>query len=113
MSGADVRLAVYGTLAPGESNHHQLDGLRGRWFAGQVRGTLTQAGWGAYVGFPGLVLDSDTPVAVQVFESDDLPAHWDRLDAFEGEGYRRVPVEVVTDDGVVRAWIYVLADRPD
>ncbi len=41
------RLATYGTLAPGRANHHQLDGLAGRWFVGSVRGRLFASGWGA------------------------------------------------------------------
>lgn len=76
-----------------------------------MRGRLHEAGWGAAMGYPGIVLDPDAPeVAVQVFTSDNLPAHWARLDAFEGEGYTRVWVEVTTADGILEASIYVLAD---
>lgn len=108
---ADRRLAVYGTLAPGRPNHHHLADLGGTWTLGTVRGRLHEAGWGAEMGYPGIVLDPDAPdVAVQVFTSDDLPAHWARLDAFEGEGYTRVWVEVTTADGILEASIYVLAD---
>jgi len=109
------RLAVYGSLAPGRPNHHQLDGLRGLWFPGRVHGTLVQAGWGAGLGFPALVLDPDGPaVDVQVFESSELPAHWSRLDAFEGPGYERVATTVRVPSGDVAASIYVLrAQDPD
>ena len=41
--------------------------------------------------------------------SPDLPAHWARLDAFEGTDYRRAAIDVVTDQGRVPAWIYVHA----
>jgi gamma-glutamylcyclotransferase (GGCT)/AIG2-like uncharacterized protein YtfP len=103
-------LAVYGTLAPGQSNHHQLAGLSGRWSSGFVRGHLHQAGWGAALGFPGLVLDDDGErLPVQLFASEDLSAHWARLDAFEGEGYRRVVATVQTPVGEVDAFVYVLA----
>ncbi|THD58109.1 gamma-glutamylcyclotransferase [Phenylobacterium sp.] len=103
------RLAVYGSLAPGRSNHGQLAGLAGDWRPGAVRGSLRQAGWGAAQGFPGLVLDPEgAEVGVQVFTSPDLPAHWARLDAFEGEDYRRVAVTVVGPDGAVEAYIYVV-----
>lgn len=103
------RLATYGTLAPGRPNHHQLDGLDGRWFDGQVHGTLVDAGWGAGLGYPALTLDaSGTPVDVSVFESADLPAHWARLDTFEGPGYQRVTTAVRTPAGDVEASIYVL-----
>lgn len=106
------RLAVYGTLAPGRSNHGQLDGLTGRWIDGWVRGELHEEGWGAAYGYPAIVLyDDGSPVSVQVFESNDLPAHWERLDEFEGSAYRRVEAQVTTDEGPLEAWIYVLADR--
>jgi gamma-glutamylcyclotransferase (GGCT)/AIG2-like uncharacterized protein YtfP len=106
---AETRLAVYGTLAPGRPNHHQLDGLAGEWRSGRVRGRLYAEGWGAALGFPGLVLDpAGGEVEVQLFESPDLPQHWGRLDAFEGEGYRRRLAEVQTADGRVEAFIYVL-----
>lgn len=103
------RLATYGTLAPGRPNHHQLDGLDGRWFAGHLHGRLLDAGWGATLGYPALVLDQDGDrVDVQVFESADLPAHWSRLDDFEGAQYTRALVTVHTSGGPVEAFAYVL-----
>ena len=45
---------------------------------------------------------------MQVFVSPDLPAHWDRLDAFEGADYRRVLIEVATPDGPLEAYIYAV-----
>ncbi len=105
------RLAVYGTLAPGRPHAHQLDGLEGRWFEGQVYGTVVAAGWGAHLGFPGLVLDPEgASVDVLVFESADLPAHWARLDEFEGSGYLRVVTAVHALDGDIDACIYALRD---
>jgi gamma-glutamylcyclotransferase (GGCT)/AIG2-like uncharacterized protein YtfP len=83
------RLAVYGTLAPGECNHHELRDCPGNWWRGQVRGHRCE---GTY---PEFRRDEGGPwVDVWVLESDALPARWARLDAFEGEGYRRVPVTV-------------------
>jgi len=108
--GADIRLAVYGSLAPGRANHHQLAELPGRWRRGAVRGRLVDAGWGSALGFPGLILDpSAPPIEVQIFESPELPAHWARLDEFEGPDYRRVVTRVATADGDVGACVYVLA----
>jgi gamma-glutamylcyclotransferase (GGCT)/AIG2-like uncharacterized protein YtfP len=104
------RLAVYGTLAPGRPNHHQLRGLSGCWIEGTVRGELLQEGWGAELGYPGLVLDPDGPtVGVQLFDSPDLPDHWTRLDEFEGSAYRRTVTAVSTAEGDLLASIYVLA----
>ncbi len=109
--GSSRRLAVYGTLAPGRPNEHVLADLPGRWFHGTVRGVLHPEGWGAELGYPGIVLEGDGPeVAVQVLESEALPDHWDRLDEFEGPGYRRVTTLVITDGGELPASIYVLAD---
>lgn len=106
----DHRLATYGTLAPGRHNHHQLATLSGQWCEGSVRGRLVQQGWGAAQGFPALLADAaGPPVPVWLFTSADLPAHWPRLDAFEGAEYRRAAIEVATADGPVMAWIYQAA----
>jgi gamma-glutamylcyclotransferase (GGCT)/AIG2-like uncharacterized protein YtfP len=112
MDAALCRLATYGSLAPGRPNHHQLNGLDGRWVDGHVYGTLVDAGWGAGLGYPALILDPDgSPIDVQIFESVDLPDHWSRLDEFEGPGYQRVVATVRTASGDVDASIYVI--RPD
>lgn len=49
---------------------------------------------------------------MQLFVSDDLPDHWARLDAFEGDEYQRVSIEVDTAEGAVTAWIYALRPEP-
>jgi len=104
------RLAIYGSLAPGHPNHHHVAALRGRWIPGEVHGRLVEAGWGAALGYPALVLHPDGPaVGVQVLESDDLPAHWSHLDDFEGPGYERVLITVRTATGDVEAYVYVLS----
>jgi gamma-glutamylcyclotransferase (GGCT)/AIG2-like uncharacterized protein YtfP len=109
--GPEIRLATYGTLAPARQNHRHLSDLPGRWLVGHVRGSLVEAGWGAKVGYPGLVLDPNgTPIEVFLLESRALTHHWQRLDAFEGPGYRRVTTDVLTDEGVLPASIYVLTD---
>ncbi|MEL7285024.1 MAG: gamma-glutamylcyclotransferase family protein [Pseudomonadota bacterium] len=107
------RLATYGTLAPGRSNAHELEGLSGRWLQGFVRGHLVESGWGAAQGYPGIHLHEEAPrVDVFLLESEDLPEHWSRLDAFEGAEYERVTVEVQTDEGVLEASIYALRPEP-
>lgn len=83
-------LAVYGSLRRGGRHHDELAGLAGTWRAGCVRGRL-----GERDGYPTLQPDADAPPCeVELFESDELPRHWARLDAFEGDGYRRVLVTV-------------------
>lgn len=110
----DTRLATYGTLSPGRENHHQLRGLRGTWRRGTVRGRLVEQGWGASLGYPALVLDpAGASVGVHVFECAELPAHWARLDEFEGDGYVRCVVRIRMEDGdVVDAWMYLGAGEP-
>ena len=109
LGASRYRLVTYGSLAPGRANHHQLDGLDGRWLKGQVCGTLVDAGWGAGLGYPALVLDPEgSAIDVHVFESVDLPAHWSRLDEFEGPGYQRVVTKVRVPSGDLDACVYVL-----
>ncbi|WP_109485066.1 gamma-glutamylcyclotransferase family protein [Occallatibacter savannae] len=110
MPDANTRLATYGSLSPGEINHNQLSDLKGRWLKGTVRGILHNAGWGDAMGFPGLILNPAGPeVPVNIFESDELPQRWARLDEFEGSEYRRVTAQVLTADGLIEAQIYVIA----
>ena len=110
----DLRLAVYGSLAPGKANHHLLAKHDGVWTRGRVRGDLVNAGWGAAGGFPGLRPRSNGPwVAVQVLESPSLIHGWQALDEFEGSEYRRVVVPVYSEepdaDFLFDANIYALA----
>jgi len=108
---ADHRLAVYGSLAPGRPNHHELSALRGEWSVGKVKGRLVARGWGAALGFPALVLSEDgDDIEVHIFQSPDLADHWQRLDAFEGAEYRRALVQVDTAGGMLEAWIYLDAN---
>lgn len=104
------RLFVYGTLAPGRPNAHLLDDIPGTWSPATVRGTLYEEGWGAAVGYPGIVLDEiGAEVRGFIFSSGELAAHWRRLDEFEGEGYERVLAQATLENGtVVQAYIYAL-----
>lgn len=104
------RLFVYGTLAPGRANHEVLASIPGSWDAATLKGILFDEGWGAKLGCPGIVPDATgDEVDGFVLSSTDLPQHWQRLDAFEGEGYERVPVTVRIDGtGAVDAWVYAL-----
>ena len=90
----DTQLFVYGTLLPGCAKEHQLAGLQETWKEAVVRGHLFEEGWGIAQGFSGIRLGSNAPeVTGWLFRSRDLPRHWERLDRFEGPGYRRVKVE--------------------
>ncbi|WOH36381.1 gamma-glutamylcyclotransferase family protein [Thalassotalea fonticola] len=106
----NVRLFVYGTLAPGRTNEHVLAEVPGTWESAIVKGKLLQEGWGAALGYPGIVLDElGEEVHGFIFCSEELSRHWTRLDEFEGEGYERVVTSAILEDGsVVATYIYIL-----
>ena len=109
-STTSKRLFVYGTLAPGEANEHVLAPLAGSWQSATVCGTLHAEGWGASYGFPAMRLAPDgEAVQGQLFSSPALVEHWQELDEFEGDAYRRVITDVQLANGeLVSANIYVL-----
>ena len=107
--GCSRKLAIYGSLAPGASNHHQIADLRGTWERASVQGRMIDRGWGARKGYPGLELSRDgDDVPVMLFASDDLPRAWARLDAFEGRDYCRVLATVLREGTVTVANVYEL-----
>tara|TARA_B100001179_G_scaffold232398_1_gene225165 strand:- start:1112 stop:1450 length:339 start_codon:yes stop_codon:yes gene_type:complete len=91
-----------------------MQAIGGHWQLGSIKGRLRQAGWGAEMGFPGLVLeDAGDDIRGHVFVSDALPEHWAALDEFEGPEYQRTPVTVSLDDGGrVEAYVYALRREP-
>ncbi len=92
---SSTMLAVYGSLMPGKENHHVMDGIEGNWSPGTVKGYFQDNGWGAGLGYPSMVWDPEgNDILVQVLVSADLPAHWGRLDFFEGEEYNRILIPV-------------------
>ena len=106
-TGADTRLAVYGTLRPGESNHAMLDGVSGTWAEGLVQGVRFMA-----KGYPAF-RPGNGEVPVSVLMSATLPEHWARLDEFEGKDYRRILVPVTLTGGeivVANVYAYIADD---
>ncbi len=96
------RLAVYGTLAPGERNHPVIAGIEGSWSDGHVDGVVR-----AVAGYPAFTWKKGKgTVRVRVLTSEALPKHWHRIDGFEGGLYRRILVPVHRPAGSVIAHIY-------
>lgn len=104
------RLFVYGTLQPGGPNEHVLATIGGEWTPAVVKGTLVKAGWGAGMGYPGLILDEQgMDIPGYVFSSSKLSLHWADLDEFEGIEYQRTLGSISLANGdVVQAYVYTL-----
>lgn len=107
------QLFVYGSLGPGRANQHILAPLGGTWQQASLRGYLRQEGWGAAMGFPGLMLDeTGDEVSGYLYTSDRLAEFWPQLDEFEGGQYKRVRTSARLADGsLVEAFVYVLSGR--
>lgn len=103
-------LFVYGTLAPGKPNHHELAMIDGEWQSAIITGHLVEQGWGASMGYPGIVpCESGNQVKGFVLSSQELTEHWPRLDDFEGEGYERVLIKAMLSNGSeIDAYVYAV-----
>ena len=104
------KLFVYGTLAPGRANEAVLKDVPGSWQRATLEGELREQGWGAALGCPGIVpVAGGEEVEGFLFSSAQLAELWAMLDTFEGDGYRRVPVQVRLESGTrVEAFVYAL-----
>jgi gamma-glutamylcyclotransferase (GGCT)/AIG2-like uncharacterized protein YtfP len=104
-------LAVYGSLAPGQPNHHVVAPLGGEWTEGVIEGDLLPVGWGATLGYPAFrPRDGGSAVAVQVLTAPRLAAAWPDLDRFEGAEYRRILVPVFTSGPAGERRLYTVAN---
>ncbi len=106
------QLFVYGTLALGQPNEHILGNIGGSWNAASVTGYLRDKGWGAEMGYPGIILSpKGQKVEGFVFASAKLIDNWCKLDEFEGNAYERVIAKVtLPDESTTNAYIYVLRE---
>lgn len=111
---AGSRLIAYGTLAPGAPNHHIIAGLVGTWENGCVEGDFFPTGWGAVQGYPAMRWRPGAPChPVHVLHAAPLTAAWDRLDRFEGDGYRRVLAPVWRKGRLLCVGnLYAIRDHP-
>lgn len=99
------RLVVYGTLMPGERYHGEVAEIPGRWRQVTLPGRIDRSG--PYPVYE--PSDDGATCPAWVLESESLAQHWARLDAFEGDGYRRVTVRIPLEGAVVAAQVYVAA----
>lgn len=95
-------LIIYGTLAPGKPNNFIMDPVPGIWQKATVSGKLENKGWGAELGYFGFVHCNDEDaeeIDSYILISDELYKHWQYLDDFEGEGYKRILAEYRLENG--------------
>lgn len=104
------QLFIYGTLAPGQPNAHILADVKGIWIPATIRGHLYENGWGAALGYPAVIPDEQGDLVNGfLFRSEELVQHWQRLDDFEGNGYRRIIVNAEDEQGQKSlAYVYAL-----
>jgi gamma-glutamylcyclotransferase (GGCT)/AIG2-like uncharacterized protein YtfP len=105
-------LIVYGSLAPGESNHAEVKDIKGTWQRGIIKGKLEKEGWAAgmgYYGFRHTLVEEQEIIKAYVLFSDELVSHWQRLDEFEGNEYKRVLAKIELENGEVAVgFIYAI-----
>lgn len=87
---------------------HLLDAIGGSWKKGSVHGIFIEAGEIPGFPYPGVILDANgDTLDGYLFTSENLSNHWERLDTYEGQYYKRVITDVTLDNGnVVEAYIY-------
>ena len=108
-TASTTALAVYGTLAPGASNHWVVSRIAGEWVTGTIRGYTFDITWGPADGYEGFLPDPDGgTVELAVLLSDQLDTKWREIDEFEGPGYERRVLPVELESGhQIDAHIYV------
>ena len=97
-------------MQPGGANEHVLASTEGAWEPAVIRGNLVHAGWGAELGYPGLLLDPEGgEVPGFLFSSSHLSSKWAELDEFEGSEYERsVAMVTLANGSEIEAFVYAL-----
>lgn len=97
-----TKLASYGTLRPGESNHKVVADISGKWVDGIIHGEVNM-----YRGYPVFKWkEAGADVPVQILCSENLPPELPRIDEFEGADYTRILVPVYLPDRVWVCYVY-------
>jgi len=104
-------LVVYGSLAPGEANHHVISHIKGIWLKAFIKGKIIDNGWSTRTGYPEFQRTFDSgsnTIEVLAFMSEELDNYWEDIDAFEGtELYNRTRISCKLEGGqIISAFIY-------
>jgi len=108
------RLFVYGTLVPGEKNHHLIEEVKGLWVKASCIGRVFQQTKGEHIGLPCFEPAHDGErVEGMLFTSTELGKYWAMLDKFEGSMYERRLTPIETEHGeVLEGYVYTNIDAP-
>lgn len=106
----ELPLFVFGTLRRGQCNHHLIDGYEERMVPARLPGFERVAPL-MIARRPGSVVEGE----LYFLRPETYLEVMRQCDALEGiasgetagEDYRRVRVDVETDEGIVKAWAYV------
>lgn len=96
------KLAVYGTLRPGQPNYEMLMDVDGSWKPVRLNGVLDETGLPTF-----FFSTTGSAVEAELLISAELAEHWSRLDEFEGSGYTRQLGLVWSEDFPSVANVYV------
>ena len=102
-----ARMFVYGTLRRGERAWCQIEPYAAASELARCRGTMVAFA----AGYPGLQLEGDAVIIGELITMHDVPAALAWLDEYEGDEFTRREIDVETDAGPVRAWVYAIEDR--
>ncbi len=98
------RMFVYGTLRRGERAWCQIEPYAVGWEPARCRGTMVAFA----AGYPGLLLEGETPIAGELVTLRDVPAALAWLDEYEGDEFTRREIEVTAAAGPTHAWVYAV-----
>lgn len=98
------KLAVYGTLRPGQPNYGILREINGSWKPVRLTGVLDETVLPTFS-----FSTRGSAVEAELLISVELTEHWSRLDGFEGSGYTRQLGLAWREDSPIVANVYVAA----
>ena len=99
-------LAVYGTLRQGERNHNFIEGIKGVWNDGYVKGEIEIRHNLPY--FKWIVPGTD--IKVNILNSIEIPIKYGDIDRFEGSDYKRILIPVISGKNRFVCNIYSIVD---
>ena len=101
---------VYGTLQPGKQHEEIFKKIKGSWKKGFIFGKLINISKGSNYGYPVIkIKKKGDKIFGMVFKSKNLDKIINKVDVFEGQGYRRIITSVNLINGSkINSYVYTL-----